>query len=279
MVCSTKSKLALKWLTPGCLGLAVSWLGWGTATATAQGDAKGDNGEAKMVLSDKQLPLVGSWRVTRLGEQELAEASQPTLVVTRLGSFSGYSGVNHYGGGLVEPEAAGLFGPARSTLRAAEPEAMRIEHQWFQTLHQADRAKLDDQTLQLLAGDQLLATLARVPLVGQWKVSHLMDEPLGDDAELSLEIDAEGQVGGYAGVNRFMGRLASQTDAIFGPLATTRRAGPPEAMELEQRYLRALSACDSYAIDGQSLTLMKADQPVIRLRWTKPPVDDQSAGN
>jgi heat shock protein HslJ len=278
MMCSTKFKLGLNWLAMGCLGLAVGWLGWGSTTAMSQDDAKGNSQGDQMELSDKQLPLVGSWRVTRLGDQELAEAAQPTLVVTRLGSFSGYSGVNRYGGGLLEPDAAALFGPARSTLRAAEPQAMRIEHQWFQVLQQADRASLDGPSLRLLAGDRVLATLSSVPLVGQWKVSHLMDEAIGDDAELSLEIDGEGQVGGYAGVNRFMGRLAGEADALFSPLATTRRAGPPEAMELERNYLQALAGCDSYAIDGTSLTLMRADQPLIRLRWQKPEGDD-STGN
>lgn len=274
MMCSTESKWYRRRLALGCLGLASSWLLCGGTCVVAQVDAKGDGKGETMELSDKQLPLVGSWRVTRLGDQELAEAAQPTLVVTRLGSFSGYSGVNRYGGELLEPDAAALFGPARSTLRAAEPEAMRIEHQWFQVLQQADRANLDQRSLRLLAGDRVLATLSSVPLVGQWRVSHLMDESLGDDTELSLEIDGEGQVGGYAGVNRFMGRLAGEADALFSPLATTRRAGPPEAMELERNYLQALAGCDSYAIDGTSLTLMRADQPLIRLRWQKPQGDD-----
>ena len=66
---------------------------------------------------------------------------------------------------------------------------------------------------------------------------------------------ADGQVSGFAGVNRLAGRLAGEGELLFGPLATTRMAGPPPAMELETRYLAALQQATGWRIEDGRLLL------------------------
>ncbi|MDH4130728.1 MAG: META domain-containing protein [Gemmatimonadota bacterium] len=64
---------------------------------------------------------------------------------------------------------------------------------------------------------------------------------------------------GYAGVNRFSGTYElGGTSLRFGPLATTRRAGPPEAEALEASVLTALGATTGWKITGASLELLDA---------------------
>ncbi len=65
------------------------------------------------------------------------------------------------------------------------------------------------------------------------------------------------RVTGYGGVNNFFGGYEMSGEALRMPrLASTRRAGPPELMELESTFLTALAATASYRITGDKLELL-----------------------
>ena len=83
----------------------------------------------------------------------------------------------------------------------------------------------------------------------------------------SLVLDLEeARVTGSGGVNRLTGHFALSGDELrFGPLATTRMAGPESAMQREAALLAALERVTSYALDGRTLTLFAEDQAVVRL--------------
>lgn len=74
----------------------------------------------------------------------------------------------------------------------------------------------------------------------------------------SLEFGAAGlQATGHAGVNRFGGRYTQEGESLsFGPLAMTRRIGPAELMEGEQRYTQVLSRVNGWRQDGERLILI-----------------------
>lgn len=94
-----------------------------------------------------------------------------------------------------------------------------------------------------------------------WELAELgPGQPLAAvERKPTLEFGAEGAVGGFSGVNRFRGKAMLEGDKLsFGPLATTRMAGPPAAMELEQRYLEALGRVAGYELTGGRLTLRDA---------------------
>jgi len=89
-----------------------------------------------------------------------------------------------------------------------------------------------------------------------------------------IQFDPEKKrVTGYSGVNSFLGGYSSGDGALrFSPLASTRRAGPPELMELEAAFLKALAATRSYRVRGNTLELLDADgRTVARFEGQKSP--------
>jgi len=79
-----------------------------------------------------------------------------------------------------------------------------------------------------------------------------------DDEPVTLQLDRAVRLAtGYAGVNRFSGVYDLDGASLrFGPLATTRRAGPPEAESLETAVLAALAAVSGWKVTGESLELL-----------------------
>ena len=57
----------------------------------------------------------------------------------------------------------------------------------------------------------------------------------------------------------------SENELRFGPLATTRMAGPEDAMQRERAFLAALERVTSYELDGRTLALLAGDDVVVRL--------------
>ncbi|MCU1536286.1 MAG: protein of unknown function Meta and HslJ [Humibacillus sp.] len=73
-----------------------------------------------------------------------------------------------------------------------------------------------------------------------WVLERVGGEPVTGTAPV-LDLGADGRVGGSTGVNRLIGTYAVDGPVLrFGALATTRMAGPPEAMALEQAWLAVL---------------------------------------
>ena len=94
--------------------------------------------------------------------------------------------------------------------------------------------------------------------------SRLMFDP-GDQGTSRLS--------GTAGCNRFSGNWKQDGATLkLGPMAATRMACPPPAMDIEQRVVALLEAANSVTYtadgaailatpDGRKLTLRKAAQP------------------
>ena len=80
------------------------------------------------------------------------------------------------------------------------------------------------------------------------------------------------RVTGYGGVNSFFGGYETTGRELRMPrLASTRRAGPPELMDLESAFFRALTATRSYRIPDDKLELLDADgRTIARFQAEKP---------
>jgi heat shock protein HslJ len=80
------------------------------------------------------------------------------------------------------------------------------------------------------------------------------------------------RVTGYGGVNSFFGGYETSGGELRMPrLASTRRAGPPELMQLESAFFRALTATRSYRISDDELELLDAGgRSIARFRTEKP---------
>ena len=106
--------------------------------------------------------------------------------------------------------------------------------------------------------------LAPAALVGDWTLVDITGATLPEGIRTpTLSVMADGTVGGNSGVNRFTGRLTGGDDVLFGPLASTRMAGPPPAMELENRFLQAMTAATAFEIEGNQLTLRGPEGPLL----------------
>lgn len=114
-----------------------------------------------------------------------------------------------------------------------------------------------------------LATVAedQPKLTGDWKLVKLGDEEVKAAEPPTLSVTEEGKVSGFAGVNRFFGGLADDDPAkektLFGPLAMTRKGGPPELNKLEVAYTAALAEVNKFTIEKDTLTLLVDDKPKL----------------
>jgi putative lipoprotein len=104
----------------------------------------------------------------------------------------------------------------------------------------------------------------------EWTLVELDGVPVeigADELAPSLVLDLEeARVTGSGDVNRLTGHFALSGDELrFGPLATTRMAGPVNVMQREAAFLAALERVTSYALDGRTLTFLADGDVVVRL--------------
>lgn len=113
---------------------------------------------------------------------------------------------------------------------------------------------------------------AAIPLKGtKWKLNAASISSI-DLAKFDITIEfAADKVSGFAGVNRYNGSYETQADGSieFGPLATTKMAGPPEAMAAEAAYLKALQEASHYSADKAELTLVDPVGVTLEYRAAK----------
>lgn len=96
-------------------------------------------------------------------------------------------------------------------------------------------------------------SLGTVDAAGDWELVFLeKDNEAQQIAVSTLTISekdgSEYELSGFSGVNRFNGKIGTDGNRIssVGGFASTRMAGPAEAMEFEQLYMDVLSNADSW---------------------------------
>jgi heat shock protein HslJ len=89
-----------------------------------------------------------------------------------------------------------------------------------------------------------------------WLVEDIDGRGVVDRAQTTVEFARDGSVSGNTGVNRYFGKATLEGDALsFGPLATTRRAGPPALMDQERRFLEAMKSVTKF--EGTALGIIQ----------------------
>jgi len=75
----------------------------------------------------------------------------------------------------------------------------------------------------------------------------------------------DADVSGHAGVNRYAGPYSSSPDGAMdvGTIATTRMAGPDDAMRAERAYLATLARVTGYGVTSTRLVLFADAQEVL----------------
>ncbi len=89
----------------------------------------------------------------------------------------------------------------------------------------------------------------------QWTLTRLNDETI-DVAKPPTLLFEGGKLSIFGGVNQLTGSYALVGDSVsMSDLASTRRAGPPELMELERTFADTLASVDSFHVSGDELSL------------------------
>lgn len=87
------------------------------------------------------------------------------------------------------------------------------------------------------------------------------------DTRMSVRFAPDGQVAGFAAVNQLSGtyRVSAEGKLSWGKagFATTRNMGPPELMEKEHAYLRALGKTNAAILAGHILVLQSDDASTV----------------
>lgn len=100
------------------------------------------------------------------------------------------------------------------------------------------------------------ASVASVPY-GAWLVEDIGGVGVVDTAQSTIEFSADNTISGNTCVNRFSGKFDFDGRIIeLGPLATTRRAGPPSLMDQESRFVAALAQIRRFRHDKSGLLIL-----------------------
>lgn len=94
-------------------------------------------------------------------------------------------------------------------------------------------------------------------------------ESVPDGVTITLQISRDNSVAGGAGCNNYRNTCTVNGQSIrFSPIAMTKKMCPdkPEAMRWEQRYVAALGACTTYALEDSTLLLRGPGGHELRFR-------------
>jgi len=107
-------------------------------------------------------------------------------------------------------------------------------------------------------------------LIGSWLAEDIAGRGVVDRAQSTLTISPDGTVNGSTSVNRYSGKAETDNGQIrLGPLAMTRRAGPPALMDQEAKFTSALREATSYRIDEKGLLCLIGESGDVLLRFSK----------
>ncbi|MCY2986007.1 MAG: META domain-containing protein [Planctomycetota bacterium] len=114
------------------------------------------------------------------------------------------------------------------------------------------------------------ATVATQSIVGNWLAEDIAGGGVLDRAQSTLQVSEDGTVTGNTAVNRYGGKAVIAGQKItFGPLAMTRRAGPPAMMDQESKFKAALEKVASFRIDDTGLMYLLDAEGKNLLRFSK----------
>ncbi|GAP16411.1 META domain-containing protein [Levilinea saccharolytica] len=110
-------------------------------------------------------PLVGTWSLQSFGSVSAPQAALPeisaNLTFSDKGQVSGSMGCNSFGGGYSLRDSKIVFEPLTSTLMACEEAVMNQEAAVLQMLAGEVEYTLENNTLTLRSGDQMLVLQAQ----------------------------------------------------------------------------------------------------------------------
>lgn len=239
------------------------------------------SGAAPIAQDQTQLSAPQGWTLESwtADPKVLTAAPKPPGISFQNGKFSMSGGVNSMTGKYsAKRDGRLILKGSGMTEMAGAPAAMKAEEVFTQLLNSVTHWRVQEKTLVLSNGTPDLEMRFHVreaakakPLAGtEWslvgfektelekgKNQAAQDTSLVTGTTITLTIGADGRASGSAGVNRYFGKadLGEANQITFGPMASTRRGGPPKAMAQERAYLQQLKDVSSWSANGNRLVL------------------------
>lgn len=227
---------------------------------------------------EKEIPLpeTGTWKLSEIiTTQEIPSLEEPVTISLSLDgtTVSGFSGCNNYFTGYKLNENSIIFENIASTRRMGPEETMELENLFLDQLALTASYKNTKDGLVLFDSDGN-ETLRFVPYEItdiQWDlISYLKTEnaveTLPQDVAAFITLSKDGKLNGNTGVNilNTTYTLSEGNGIQIQPGATTMMAAPTEEIgNFEQRFLELLNSAVSYRINGNTLTLIDANNSTL----------------
>jgi heat shock protein HslJ len=112
--------------------------------------------------------------------------------------------------------------------------------------------------------------IVRQEMTGEWRLVAIDQRQLSQGGTPTVVFGEEGNCWGNTGINNFRTTFKLEGPGHgkvkLGPAAVTRKAGPPEAMALENLFLERFESANSYEVDGDLLYLHSGEEQNLTFR-------------
>jgi heat shock protein HslJ len=186
------------------------------------------------------------------------------------GRVAGSTGCNRFTATYTLDGDALAIDDAATTRMACQAPADAVEQAFVAALRRVEKWTLADGALALTdaAGDEVLR-FAVPALAGDWVATmtyqgNALSSPIAG-TEITASF-ADGKLTGSAGCNTYSASYRAErgTLTIEPPVATEKACPDPAGvMEQEQTYLASLALATSYRIEGETLSLLTADDTFV----------------
>jgi heat shock protein HslJ len=219
-----------------------------------------------------------SWTLQSYGPEDTQQTVLPeapiTLEFDETGEgVGGSSGCNSYGSTLTLDENTITLTPPISTMKACAENIMQQEQAFFNALTTVTSLEQTEEQLILSGGGQRLVFVSArsesstpsepMMLEGtSWRLQRFTKgSALVENAPITLEFRADGQLGGSAGCNTYRGSVTFEGNTLkVSPLATTRKACAEDVMAQEATYLRSLQNAITFERTSDTLTIFAGEE-------------------
>ncbi len=101
----------------------------------------------------------------------------------------------------------------------------------------------------------------------KWILASIEGEAAIPGLEVTLHLEAGKRIYGFGGVNQYFGSYDADVEHFRAHrIATTRMAGPADAMRQEQRLLDLIAKANRVELDGDGLRFLEGDEPRLAFR-------------
>ncbi len=210
-----------------------------------------------------------TWRLQGLPGKDakaLGAAGRPLTMRFEAGRVSGFSGCNRLVGSYAVEHDVVTFSQLAGTMMACPEPAMALEGAFRAALGGPLRYSVTGDRLALkpVSGEPLVFVAEVQALDGTWQVNGFnngRDAVVGLSGKTPIVLSFEkGAVSGDAGCNTFRGAYVVDGKAVkIGPLAATRKACAEDVMKQEREFLAAIDSAVTWAVEGDTLDMHRAD--------------------